>query len=156
LRDNDFMGLPATLHNFPTFVTGAPDAICGAASLTPAGPFRFARRRGRKTKPISPSETKRFAGHAVSHWNPYERRIRHFAELCVFKGLASVSFRRIHGLCVFNDLAPFFVSPRNPQRLLTDLAAQGARRRVSEAEFHYNRNIFTVFWICQDLVLPQR
>jgi len=112
-RANDFMGLPATLRNFPTFVTGAPDAICGAASLTPAGPFRFARRRGRKTKPISPSETKRFAGHAVSHWNPYERRIRHFAELCVFNSLAPFSFRRFRGLFVFNGLARLVVSPES-------------------------------------------
>src|SRR6185312_11128834 len=32
---------------------------------------------------ISPSETNRFAGNAVSHWNPYERRIRHSPD-CVF------------------------------------------------------------------------
>ena len=66
---------------------------------------------GRNETAISPSETKRFAGHDVSHWNPYGRRIGHFAELFIFKGLTPFSFRRIHGVFVFNDLAPLFVSP---------------------------------------------
>ena len=54
-----------------------------------------------------------FRGHAVSHWNHYERRIRHFAGLFVFKGLAPFSFRRFRGMFVFNDLALLPVSPRN-------------------------------------------
>jgi hypothetical protein len=36
---------------------------------------------------------------------------RYFAGLFVFNGLASFSFRRLHGLFVSNNLAPFFVSP---------------------------------------------
>src|SRR6185437_10691005 len=63
-------------------------------------------KRGQNETLISPSETKRFAGHAVSHWNPYERRIRHFAGSFVFKSLAPFSFRRFHGAPVFNGLAP--------------------------------------------------
>jgi hypothetical protein len=55
----------------------------------------------------SPGETKRFASHGVSRWNPYERRISHFAGLFVFSDLTPFSFRRFHGLFVSNDLAPF-------------------------------------------------
>jgi len=62
---------------------------------------------------ISRSETKGFAGHGVSHWNPYNRRIRHFAELFVFNSLAPFSFRRFRGLFVFNDLARLVVSPES-------------------------------------------
>ncbi|HXE24597.1 MAG TPA: hypothetical protein VN637_06890, partial [Roseiarcus sp.] len=68
-------------------------------------------KRGQNETLISRSETKRFATHAVSHWNPYERRIRHFAGSFVFKSLAPFSFRRFHGAPVFNGLAPLFVSP---------------------------------------------
>src|SRR6185437_10033721 len=65
---------------------------------------------------ISPSETKRFATHAVSHWNPYERRIGYFAGSFVFKSLAPFSFRRFHGAPVFNGLAPLFVSRPEPEQ----------------------------------------
>jgi hypothetical protein len=64
---------------------------------------------------ISPGETNRFAPHGVSYWNPYERRIRHFAALFVFKGLALISFRRFFSAPVFSDFAPLFVSRRNRQ-----------------------------------------
>jgi len=74
---------------------------------------------------ISPSETKRFAGHAVSHWNHYDRRIRHFAGLFVFKGLAPFSFRRFHGLFIFNVLAPIF--PFAAQLPSTSQARRGRR-----------------------------
>ncbi len=63
---------------------------------------------------ISRSETNRFASRHVSRWNPYERRISHFARLFVFSGLTPVSFRRFHGLFVSNGLAPFFISPIAP------------------------------------------
>ena len=106
----------------------------GAASLTP--PACFASRAGEAEKranetAISPSETKRFAGHALSLWNPYERRIRHFAGLFVFKDLTPFSFRRIHGLFVFNDLAPFFVSPVSPKPV-ADPWQCGSRRKGAE------------------------
>src|SRR5689334_19811503 len=54
---------------------------------------------------ISPGETKRFARRVVTHWNRYERRIKHFAGLFVFNGLTPVSFRRFHGSFLFNGLA---------------------------------------------------
>jgi hypothetical protein len=85
-------------------------------------------RNGPNEALISPGETKRFAAHALSRWNRYERRIRHFAELFVFNGLTSFSFRRFHGLFVFTDLAPLSVSPRNSQRRL-DLAPKPDRGR---------------------------
>src|SRR6185312_14878591 len=83
------------------------------------GRGRFASRldetekRGKNEPFISRGETERFARHVLSHWNRYERRIRHFAGLFVFKGLAPFSFRRFRGMFVFNDLAPLPVSPRN-------------------------------------------
>jgi hypothetical protein len=64
---------------------------------------------------ISRGETKRFAGHGASHWNPYRRRIRPFAESFVFSGLSPISFRRFHGLFVFNGLASLLVSPATAQ-----------------------------------------
>jgi hypothetical protein len=57
---------------------------------------------------ISPSETKRFAARGISHWNPYGRRINHFAVLFVFNGLTPVSFRRFRGFVRFQWLNPFF------------------------------------------------
>jgi hypothetical protein len=71
---------------------------------------------------------KRFAWHGVSHWNPYERRIRHFAGLFVFSDLALFSFRRFHGLFVSKDLAPLFISPfaaRAPVRSESDAMGYG-------------------------------
>src|ERR1700733_9952466 len=60
-------------------------------------PLCFGRRRGQKTAKakgnISPSETKRFAGWVVSHWNHYMRRINDFAGLFVFRDLTAFSFR---------------------------------------------------------------
>jgi hypothetical protein len=80
---------------------------------------RFPSRGGaesRQNEPfISPGETKRFARHAVSHWNRYERRIRRFAGLFVFKGLAPISFRRFRGVFVFNDLTPIFRFAAEPR-----------------------------------------
>ena len=64
------------------------------------------RRAGAHETLISPCETKRFAGHGVSHWNPYGRRISHFAGLFVFNDLTGVSFRRFLRLFVFSGLAP--------------------------------------------------
>jgi hypothetical protein len=61
-----------------------------------------------------PKRNEAFRGACASDWNRYGRRISHFAGSFVFKGLATFSFRPIHGLFVFNALAPFFISPRNP------------------------------------------
>src|SRR6185437_65782 len=72
-----------------------------------------AEKRGKNEPFISRGETERFARHVLSHWNRYGRRIRHFAGLFVFKGLAPFSFRRFRGMFVFNDLALLPVSPRN-------------------------------------------
>ncbi|HXE25848.1 MAG TPA: hypothetical protein VN637_13250 [Roseiarcus sp.] len=123
------MGLSPPLRNFVT-----PER----SPLT----LRVKERRGRASRLdeaengqdeilISPSETKRFAGHAVSHWNHYDRRIRHFAGLFVFKGLAPFSFRRFHGLFIFNVLAPIFLSPRNsprPRKPGADVGRRSAKR----------------------------
>jgi hypothetical protein len=68
-------------------------------------------KKGQNETLISPSEAKRFAAHGVSRWNPYGRRISHFAGLFVFSDLTPFSFRRFRALFVFNGLAPFFVSP---------------------------------------------
>jgi len=117
------MGLSPPLRNFVT-----PER----SPLT----LRVKERRGRASRLdeaengqdeilISPSETKRFAGHAVSHWNHYDRRIRHFAGLFVFKGLAPFSFRRFHGLFIFNVLAPIF--PFAAQLPSTSQARRGRR-----------------------------
>jgi hypothetical protein len=57
---------------------------------------------------ISLCETKRFAGHGVSHWNPYGRRISHFAVLFVFNGLASFSLRPFSQIVCFQGLRSIF------------------------------------------------
>jgi len=94
--------------------------------------FRFAWTRlknGPNEALISPGETKRFAAHALTRWNRYGPRISHFAELFVFKGLTSFSFRRFHGLFVFNGLAPLSVSPRNPKGAWTSRRSRIAAGR---------------------------
>jgi hypothetical protein len=115
--------------------TGLTRPISGSPKGTGGGPFRFAPRRGtgQNETLISPGETKRFAGHVVSHWNRYERRIRRFAELFVFKGFAPLLFRRFHGAFVFNGLAPLFVSPEplpalRPRAQEADAAESGPWR----------------------------
>jgi hypothetical protein len=63
-------------------------------------------KNGQNETLISQCETKRFAGHVVSHCNPYQRRISHFAVLFVFNGLASFSFRRFRGMGLSRPPAP--------------------------------------------------
>jgi hypothetical protein len=72
---------------------------------------------------ISPSETKRFAGRVVSHWNPYGSRIRHFAGLFVFNDLSPFSFRRFRSM-LFRPLE------RRP------IASRSALRRAALAIRH--------------------
>jgi hypothetical protein len=82
------MALAALLRNV---AAAKPDTIWRAADA--AGLDRL----------VSPCEAERFARHAVSHWNPYGRRIKHFVILFVFKGLSSFWFRRFHGAPVSNN-----------------------------------------------------
>jgi hypothetical protein len=116
------MGLDPLLRNFggaglPPSSTGlAPQRARAGQQVAAAGRAVSLKNRQSGTL-ISPSETKRFAGHGVSHWNPYERRINHFAGLFVFKGLTPLSLRSFHGLFVFNALAPLLLSPRNAHAL---------------------------------------
>ena len=79
--------------------------------------FRPARRpKTAKTKGIvSPSETKRFAGWVLSHWNHYMRRINHFAGLFVFNGLTALSFR---ALVALRPLDRKSLSPPRAERAL--------------------------------------
>jgi len=128
-RANDFMGLTPPLRNFFSLSEGR-------------GPRRTLRASTRlkdwqNEHFISPSETKRFAAHAASHWNPYARRIRHCAELFVFNGLTPFSFRRFHGLFVFNDLAPLLVSPLASSRCFSQNLPRTSGKGAFQGSIHF-------------------
>jgi hypothetical protein len=82
---------------------GGADAAGRTVSL------RAARRLkdGQNGTPHFAKRNETFRTHVASHWNHYERRIRHFAELFVFKGLAPFSVRCSH-VIRFHALAPVF------------------------------------------------
>ena len=80
----------------PALQVAARVALKGEDRL---GPGRFSsrldelKRRTQRTLHFA-KRNEAFRRHAVNHWNRYEPRIRHFAGLFVFKGLASFLFRR--------------------------------------------------------------
>jgi hypothetical protein len=98
-RTNDFSGLSALLRNFCEHGFRPLAHSQGARQSKAAASFCIGPEPNRKTqrqrKCRFAKRNERFRKAGISHWNPYERRIAHFAGLFVFKGLAAFSFRRL-------------------------------------------------------------
>jgi hypothetical protein len=88
MRLNHFMILGALLRNF----FGKPPSTLSRFDEDgqPTGPFRFGawtKPKKAKTKGSFRHANETFRWRVVSHWNPYGRRIAHFAVFFVFNGL---------------------------------------------------------------------